>query len=227
MKTSKIIFSSYFSLFGIVLISLMICGFAFNSKQLAGRFSKNNIEEEKINLNSFKHIKLESECNVTIIKDSFNFISYSFFKDSIKMNPEFNFSADTLILKSTKSNLHNNINLHVAQDISINGNSCSIELRQFAQNKLNADLKNSRLTLSKNSSIENFMLTLENSSRFTYWDGKIKNLYLNMDNSRFDNGYRLNLDKLNAKIYNNSNAYLPPALICDIKRDKSSKVKIN
>ncbi len=228
MKTSKIIFTSYFSLVGLILISIMISGFAFNHKN-RNRHGKYEFINKSIPLENFKHIKINANCLVIIQHDSVSTINYTFRKNketnSVKNPnpPKYNISGDTLILQSYESNNH--INLHTKKSISITGNDCRITLKKLNQNNLSLTGTKCDLTFEDSFNVKTLKVSLDDS-KMHYWNFKVQNLDLTLNQSRFYGNSRGTIKSFTAKISNNSDARLPKALDYNIKTDESSKVQL-
>lgn len=225
MKTSRIIFISYFSIIGLFLISLMIMGFAFKNKN-HGNFNPENIKHETISLDSFTHIQASENCRITIKSATNNELIYTSFDNKEIVKPTYRIENDTLFVAATQTNMNNNIELHVKYILTIIGNNCNYTLRSFTQNELNIDMKKSNVTFYEQSSIGSLKMSLNNQSKCSGNNFNIANLILQSHNSRFDARIQNKLESVEGIITDNSDVRLPAALKYNLDVDKSSTIKM-
>ncbi len=221
MKTSRIIFISFFSIIGLFLAGFMIMGFIYNDR------SKNypTFKEEAITLESYSHIVVHNDCNVIIRTDGINQLSYHSNPDSVQIKPEFRINNDTLFILSTRTNLLRHIQLKVNNLVSISGKHCDVTFIEFHQKSLFIDVLNSKVTFNA-VSIDEIEISLSESSRFDGWDLTAQKVTLNTRNSYFEPNFKTKLKVLEGNITDGSNVRLPQASYYNLNVDESSKTRM-
>lgn len=222
MKTSRIIFISFFSFFGLILISLMVMGFMYKD---TNKLKKDDIKTVNTSLGSFSHIVVSDNCRVNLSSNTSYSVSYSLLKGAVN-KPVYNINNDTLFIKSTKTNFHSSIIVYVNNLVSISGVNCNITLHKFKQEALSFDVKKTEIRFNNNVNIQNLDITLSESSWLNGWSFKAQNLILNTSNSKFQGSVNGKLKSLDANITKNSEVRLLKSLHYNLNVDSSSSVKL-
>lgn len=225
MKTSKIIFISFFSVMGLLLISLLIMGFAFKNKKY-GDYNAENIKIESVTLDAFKHIHANENCRITVKSGTSNELKYTSFLNKAIIKPDFRIVRDTLFVETTKTNLNNNIELVVQHLETITGNNCNYSLREFSQSRLSVDIKKSNISFYDSSSVVNLKMFLYEQSKCTGREFKVDSLMLQSKNSKFEARLQNKLGLIEGIITDKSDVRLPAALKYTLEVDQSSTIKI-
>jgi len=225
MKTSRIIFISFFSFLGLILLSLMVMGFMYKDKDIR-KFKEKDIKTVNITLDSFSHIVVSDNCRVNLSSNTSYSVSYSLLKGTVN-KPVYNINNDTLFIKSTKTNFTSSINVKANNIISVSGVNCKITLDKFKQEALSFDVKKTEIRFYKNVNIQNLDITLSESSWLNGWSSfKAQNLKLNTSNSKFQGSINGKLKSFDANITKNSEVRLLKALHYNLNVDSSSSVKL-
>ena len=224
MKTSRIIFISFFSTIGVFMITLMILGFIYNDKEN----SRKHLHAPKsvsLPLEPYNHIAISNDCRVSLVSDTVNLLSYNFNPDSAQIKPDFKISNDTLFVLSTQTNLSKDIQLKVNNSVTIFGNLCNLTLNKFYQKSLSIDVRQSEVRFNA-VSIDDVEISLRESSRCNGWDFTAQKVTLNTRNSTFELNFKTKLKVLEGNITDGSNVRLPQALHYNLNVDESSKVRM-
>ncbi len=225
MKTSKIIFISFFSFIGLFLLSVMILGIAFNGTASKKEQKKKQIISKSIKLdNTFRHINLAGEGNIWINKgdeQSLNYVENSL--DSIPFVPEYDVRNDTLYVKST---YNRNVTIVVRNLNTVSGYSSHLHLSYIDLPSLKLSFENGNVRIEHNAKISNLYVSLSNNSNFRCNDFDIDTLKMNLNNSKFYFYGKKKLVSLEGTISNNSDVRLPKALHINLDVDSSSKIRM-
>ncbi len=223
MKISKIIFTSYFSVFGLLLLSILVLGFINKDKSVYG----NTIDSisETIDLNNFKHIKLQENCKVILQNNNLKNLTYTVEENNLSLKPTYTINNDTLIITPAEGDSKNQyITIETNDLLSITGDSCYVTLNNFNTHTLSLNLYNSSIKLSKKTSIENININIENSE-LKGWDYSTENMILYMNNSTFKGNPKETLKSIQGNITNHSLFIVQPAFHYDLNIDESCNVR--
>lgn len=225
MKTSRIIFITFFSIIGLFLFSLMIMGFMFKNKEY-NNFRPENLISESIPLEGFSHIVSEPNCRIELKSGDANQLNYASLADKEIVKPIFNLKDDTLFITTTRTNMNNDVQITVQQIKTITGCNNNLTLRDFSQDSIKVILNGTEISLQQNTSIGKLELSLKSQSRCNGWNCQITNLNLTSDNSKFEASIQNRLESVKVDIANHSEVRLPKSLNYNLNLDKTSKVKV-
>jgi hypothetical protein len=204
----------------------MIAGFAFNNKDLEST-GEIPYKKEVITISSVKHIVLSEDCNVDLLSDTSDYISYHYnVNNKNVMKPDYKISNDTLFIMSTNTNTGGGININVNQIESISGNNCRLDLDDIKQNSLRVELIKSKINIREKSMILKLSLQLQNS-QCNAWHLSCDDLNLNLNDSKLYSNSKTRISNLTGKINNKSKVQLPKSLHYNLDVDKSSSVRMN
>ncbi len=233
MKTSKIIFISFFSFIGLLLLSIMVLGFAFNDVALAERNEKraefkSRIKTIKID-NRFKHIFVQDKGSVTIIRGDeqlINFYSYNT-KDSLD-TPEFDVRNDTLYVIGKRGM---NITIKLKDEstlLSIGGINSNVDLSHLNVPALDLNFNGGKVKLNYKIEIGKVRIDLSNKSFLELTNQiDIDTICLNVNNSKINTWYgKRHISLLKGMVENGSDVRLPDAYHIRLDTDSTSKVKM-
>ncbi len=222
MKISRILFISYFSLFGLVLLSFLVFGFAYKDKESNYCNSVENIEQRIIELNEFKYIVQSEGTHVIVKSDSLSRLVYSEFNNRPELKPSFKISHDTLYVYKSSNNLSNGITI-ISDDLNfIKGENCRVELFGINQTDFKIIANKTNVNFHGNTHIKNLELTLHNNSEFSGWQYSIQSLKLDVDNSKFWVNHNIVLNSIQGKVSNCSNFQVPKSHNYNLKIDEAT-----
>lgn len=233
MKTSRIIFISFFSFIGLLLLSFLIVGFAYNDAGIKHR--KNRAEEFKkgektIKIEKqFKHILILDKASITVKYGEEQSLKYYVFntKDSL-IAPKLDVKNDTLFL-SAKSRIRITLTLKDLNKLkSIDGINSTVFLSGIEMSTLTLNFKGGKINLTDNTKIKNISITLSEKSGFdVHHNAVVDTLNLDIHNSKINFYNRnSNISLLKGTIDNNSNVRIPKAFHINLEVDKSSKLNM-
>ncbi len=223
MKTSKIIFISYFSVFGLILISILVLGLINNDKDPIALKSSDLIMEE-IPLNNIKYIRINKDCNIFFESDSCQKIEFSHQKEESFTEPKYEIINDTLVINSSAINESNkNITIKGNNIAYIKGVDCKIILYHLNQNNLTIEAENSDINLYRKIELDSLNLMLENS---TVWGRNYNISYMSLDVNQSTLKCRNDtpLKSISGNAINKSIITIQPAFHYDLNIDESCDV---
>jgi hypothetical protein len=230
MKTSKIIFISFFSFVGLLLLSFMIFGFIFNDiaiKEYRKKLMDKGTKTYKIE-KPFKHIFVKNKGFIKITEGAEQLLrSYSYtIKDSLVV-PVYKVQNDTLFV-----DLHNEISTilelnNLENLISISGFKSNVHLSLLNLSSLKLNFTSGNIRIGKNVNISKLDINLNDNSVFSANQLlNVDSLSLNINKSSFEVYNKKRFTSVKGSIANNSNVRLPKALHIDLDIDKTSKVRM-
>ncbi len=233
MKTSKIIFISFFSFIGLLLLSFLIVGFAYkdagikDKKKRAENF-KNRTKTIKIE-KQFKHILIEDKGSITVKHGEEQALKYFAYnsKDSL-IAPELDVKNDTLFLNA-QDRLMIVLTLKDLNKLkSIVGINSTVVLSGIEMSNLDLNFKGGRINLTDNTKIKNISVILSEKSEYsTHYNVVVDSLNLDINNSKINFYNRnSNISLLKGTINNNSNVQITKAFRINLEVDKSSRLNM-
>jgi len=221
MKTSRILFISYFSTIGLFLMGLTIMGFAYNDKS-SDDFQRDHYEEISENLQAFSHINIEKDCDVWITKGDGSYFTYNIKNAEEHVKPVFDVRNDTLFIQ----NVSRPITIHFNELKSISGHKCEVGLNSFELSKLAVHMKQAELKIGNDVTISSLDVVLKESSTVRAWGFNTEKLSLRVDDSQFMAGSNRKLDLVKGIIRNNSTIRINAAKSIQLDLDESSQLEM-
>jgi len=226
MKISRIIFTSFFSLIGIFLLSLMFLGFIYKDKK---NFSQNGskYKTEKIELEAFSHISAKSGCKLNIYSAEKPSFSYHVEKEKENKKPVYEIKNDTLFIISTGTTKHGVLKLMTHNLKTIKANKSKLYLASIKLDTLSVSLVKTDLSFGNDeTSILYFNLQLKDQSDVKVWAFNGSEVKMDIENSHCYMKHNSHLKKISGKIGKNSKVTLPKTSHIDLDIDQSSSVKM-
>ena len=223
MKISRIIFTSFFSLIGIFLLSLMILGFIYKDEKRTRDNEKHNAINH-LELKDFSHISTAPGCKLNIYSAEKPGLSY--YADEDNPKPVYEIKNDTLFIISTEASKHEAVKLNTRNLKTIEANNSTLYLSGLNLDTLSISLKKTNLRFgNKHASIQYLNLQVKDHSDVSIWnfyDGEIK---MDIENSHCSMYSNSKVKKVSGKIGKNSKVTLPITRRLDLDIDPSSSVK--
>ncbi|WP_075590002.1 hypothetical protein [Labilibacter marinus] len=223
MKTSKIIFTSYFSLIGILLIALMISSFINNDKE---KISRLNLVTTSDELTAFNHIKIETNCNIVVSSDTTYHFEFTRNKKEGNLKINYTYNSDTLIIGHIETEQFSNIKIYAKNITSISTIKSKLSLTHFQQDSLQINAQRGRIRFENKIDINNLKLKLREGSNFNAWTCKINTIDLYCRNSNFNTSLKKKLKLFKGDISEKSNIKIPKAFKYDINADELSQLRM-
>ena len=188
MKTSKILFISFFVLIVTLLTVFTIKFFHKDIDAYQVQEGFVNIEEE---VPSFSHLKVEKGVRVWVKNsDSTSYFSFQEHKDSAVIMPQYEMKGDTLVLTSVENSSNNHVSIFVP-----NMSSCTVRGRvelQNSQTEYNVNLDGGRVTVHGQNTKQ--LNLLAEGGRLDFWGKKleifnaeVQNAEVYLKNCKIDN----------------------------------------
>jgi hypothetical protein len=217
MKTSKIIFISFFSIIGLFLLSFLI-----QVKPNKQQRPISELESKTVSLSSFSHLVITDGVNLDIEGgESDALIVYPTGK---KLSaPNYRVSGDTLIVDSLQEKSFVFLKLIAHEIKTIKQTNGSLVIRQFNATKLSVTGSNCNFSLNNEVVIDSLDLNLSSGS---YMDCQ-RSTSVKVVKAGFDNSkayfYNDKLDQLDAILNNNSELTANRVLQSNVKTDETSR----
>ena len=214
MKTSKIIFISFFGVVGLFLLSLLI--------QVPRQERGFQFESETEALPQFSHLVVTKEANLQVSYGTSDSIRLSHDKGAIITKPVYWTKGDTLIVDPIPNQENFFLNLTCSGLKSITLTESRVELNQITLGNLQIEGKNAEINFSYNVSIDSLWLNLSLDSRFWCNSSTLKIVNLIADKSNAD----FSIDKiseLKAELRDSSELSTWKVLRSDVKSDETSR----
>lgn len=223
MKTSKIIFTSYFSLVALILISLLVMSFMHNDEETSRQHSKSR-KSSTIQTDNFNTISVGKNCNISLRQvEQNNRITYT--NDTLKNSivPVFHVTNDTLYITSTKTNFSNWIDINTTEIKALECNSATITIHKFKQDSISILASNAKVRFSNNTNFKTVDLKMSNASTFDGWSYNGSVLKMNIKRSQVNLSSKKKLDLVKGTIASNSKVQLPKVKSIKLEIDDSSE----
>ncbi|MDB4335030.1 hypothetical protein OAA06_01585 [bacterium] len=238
MKTSRIIFISYFSVFTMILIGVMISGFAYNDmakeewrkhceevskghNNTKDRYSKNSKIEK---LHSFSHVFVKEGCTIHILQGDSAKLIYSN-KESKKkvIPPNTEVKNDTLFIYQTKPN---EVTVVAKELSSVSGNNCEVTLNHMDLAYCNLVFDNSKVGFMEKLNLKKVDLQLTN--KCDAWGYFVSDeVNMNISNSKFNGWKKMKIGSLNAVFRDSAKVFLHQAKRMKFDVDESSDLRLD
>jgi hypothetical protein len=218
MKTSKIIFIVFFSVIGLLLLSLLIQ----NNPEKRGNKEFREIHREVVALPTFSHLIVHDGCNVRIINGISDSLKIGYKKDLVLEHSIYTINGDTLIINQIPDNKGFYTDLTCTKLKSIQTTNSYIIIDQFSFAELNIDGTNSTIDINNNVSILFATIHLTNGSRLWYNNSTLGKVNITLVRSSTE----FNIDKiteLKAELRDSSELTVGRVLHNDVKTDETSR----
>jgi len=218
MKTSKIIFISFFSVIGLFLLSLMI---QTDPKNRGDRESR-EMKQEAFALPSISHLIVNEGCNVRLTGGQTDSIKIGYGKDLVLDHPVFTISGDTLIIDKFPNNkgFYTEVICTDLKSVQISNAYLNIEEKSFSE--LNIEGVNSTIDINNNTSIQLASIHLTTNSRLWCNNSTLKTVQLITDKSNAE--FNINqIAELKAELRDSSELSTWKVLHSDVKTDETSR----
>ena len=214
MKTSKIIFISFFGVIGLFLLSFLIQvprdkrGFQFESETEA--------------LPPFSHLVVTKGANLQVSYGTSDSIKLSHNKGVIVTKPVYWTKGDTLIVDPIPNQENFFLNLTCSGLKSITLAESRVELNQITLGNLQIEGKNAEINFSYNVSIDSLWLNLSSDSRFWCNSSTLKIVNLIAEKSNVDFSID-QITELKAELRDSSELSTWKVLRSDVLSDETSR----
>jgi hypothetical protein len=214
MKTSKIIFISFFGVIGLFLLSLLI--------QVPKGKHDVNFETETVALTQFSHVVVTKGANLQVTFGASDSIKLSHKKGIIITKPVYWTKGDTLIVDPipNQENLFLELTCRTLKSISLT--ESRIDLRQIGLGNLKIEGTNAEISFYDNVVIDSLCLNLSSGSHFWCNSSTLKTVNLIADKSNVDFSID-QIAELKAELRDSSELSTWKVLRSDIKTDESSR----
>jgi hypothetical protein len=178
MKTSKIIFISFFGIIGLFLLSLLI--------QVPEGKRDAKLESESKALPQFSHLVVSKGANLQVSYGASDSIRLSHDKGIIITQPVFWTKGDTLVVDPipNQGNFFLELTCSVLKSISLN--ESRVDLRQITLSNLQIEGTNAEINFSYNVTIDSMWMNLSSGSQFWCNSSKLKAVQLTANKSNAD-----------------------------------------
>ncbi len=214
MKTSKIIFISFFGVIGLFLLSFLIQvpldkrGFQFESETEA--------------LPQFSHLVVTKGAYLIVSYGSSDSIRLSHKKGTIVTKPVYWTKGDTLIVDPIPNQEIFSLNLTCSGLKSISLTESQIELSQITLGNLQLEGKNAEINFSNDVKIDSLWLNLSSGSNFWCNSSKLNAVNLQADKSNVDFSID-QITELKAELRDSSELSTWKVLRSDVLSDETSR----
>lgn len=214
MKTSKIIFISFFGVLGLFLLSFLIQvprdkrGFQFESETEA--------------LPPFSHLVVTKGANLQVSYGTSDSIKLSHNKGVIVTKPVYWTKGDTLIVDPIPNQENFFLNLTCSGLKSITLAESRVELSQITLGNLQLEGKNAEINFSYNVTIDSLWLSLSSGSNFWCNSSKLNAVNLQADKSNVDFSID-QITELKAELRDSSELSTWKVLRSDVLSDETSR----
>lgn len=247
MKTSKIIFLSFFGLWALVLLSFLI---QTPEEKIAARRHAHIISatDEKVEIEPFTHF-VNNGVRVNIYPSDFDYIAFFYEENKELVKPEFSVENNSLTITQTDATNIIYIDLYASRLTSIENNNARLDVKFFGQAALNITGKGGNISLhdifvsemftanltdcelnchssgnniahnNKTEQFKQFAAGFENSNDLKPMFASVN---MKMNNSRCRIHYG-KLPELRATLENKSELNVNKVLTLDVKTDDSSR----
>ncbi len=222
MKISKIIFTSYFSILGLFLLSLMVLGYKYSDKEYPRKYQQDQLKSKNLSLESFSHLVIDPDCQVIIkVGDKPSLLDYRFDATKGAVDPDFKMQNDTLYLTST-NNCRYGVVITCNQLLTVIGKNCVITLDSMHVDNLMVDSNQSTITLNRKAHINSLKLNGINHSNINSWGSKVRKMNFYINSSNLNSHSMPRMEELEGQIINHSNVRLVQAKKMNVVTDETS-----
>jgi hypothetical protein len=215
MKTSKIIFISFFGVIGLFLLSLLI--------QIdPDKKRKDLIENEAFAIPPFNHLVVEKGSNLTLIQDLADSIKLTYEKGIIISKPVYSMKGDTLVISPVASKDYCFIELRFRNLNSIQATNCSFVMNKISAESLLIEATSVQINFYDAVALDSLKIKLSTGSNLWCYSSTLKTVNLIADKSNVDFSID-QLAELKAELLDSSELSTWKVLRSDIKTDESSR----
>ncbi len=215
MKTSKIIFISFFGAIGLFLLSLLI---QVDPK----KFENEKYQNETIALPSFNHLIVEKEYNLTLVQGLADSIKLTYEKGVVIAKPIYTMRGDTLVISPEPNKDFWFYELSFKNLKSIKATSCKFELRKLSLQNLYINGTGAEINFSDAVELDSLKMNLFFNSQFWTNSSKLKTVQLIADKSNADFSID-QIAELKAELRDSSELSTWKVLRSDVKSDETSR----
>ncbi len=215
MKTSKIIFISFFSAVGLFLLSLLI-------QVDPQKFENEKYQNETIALPSFNHLIVEKEYNLTLVQGLADSIKLTYEKGVVIAKPIYTMRGDTLVISPEPNKDFCFYELSFKNLKSIKATSCKFELNRISAAKLRLEGTSAEINFSDAVTLDSIEMKLLAGANFWSNNSKVNVLTLNVSKSRAE----FNIDvikELKAELLDSSELSTWKVLRSNVQTDETSR----
>jgi len=214
MKTSKIIFISFFGVIGLFLLSFLI--------QVPSEKRGLQFESETEALPPFSHLVVTKGAYLIVSYGSSDSIRLSHNKGTIVTKPVYWTKGDTLIVDPIPNQEHFSLNLTCSGLKSITLAESRVELSQITLRNLQLEGKNAEINFSNDVIIDSLWLNLSSGSNFWCNSSKLNTVNLQADKSNVDFSID-QITELKAELRDSSELSTWKVLRSDVLSDETSR----
>lgn len=218
MKTSRIIFISFFSVISLFLLSLTI-----QTKNLSENVYK-ELKHESYALPAFSHLIIEEGCNVRVNEGPADSLQVDYPRELKLEHPVYSASGDTLIIKATPHGKAFFTSLSCNNLKSLRITSAELNASKLKCSSLKIDELNSRIYIESSSSVDTLILhSVDSRYRGDLKRMKSVQILLEKSSAEFWGG---TIEEMSAEIRDTSTLNISKVLLSNVKSDESSNYKV-
>jgi hypothetical protein len=225
MKISKILFTTYFSLMGLLFLCVMVMGFVFKDAKLNEKIY--DVFPMTKGLASFKYLNISDGCYVRFNSGTRRQLIYNANTKADSIPFIYEIKNDTLYLKMANNDKKVWCELLVDSLISITGKDCHVELDSLVQSFLAVNITNSSMYLTERLNINKLNFVMKDSSKV---DGHLpKGIELRMDvqNSEIQIYSNNKLNIAEGSVTDHSQVFIPVAKHIQMEVDETSNLNLH
>jgi hypothetical protein len=218
MKTSKIIFITFFGIIGLFLLSLLIQ----TDPEKRGNKELREMNREAVSLPKFSHLIVQGDFPFTLLKGNADSIKFGYARDLQLIKPIYFMKGDTLIVDPIPNNKGYYIEVLCTQLKSITLEGARLDIQEINFSALKIEGSKSEISLNNMVSIDSATIQLKEGSRLWCNDSQFKFLQLNIQNSNVE----INVDfieDMKAELRDSSELSAGKVLHSDVKTDETSR----
>jgi hypothetical protein len=218
MKTSKIIFITFFGIIGLFLLSLLIQ----TNPEKRGNKELREMNREAVSLPKFSHLIVHGDFPFTLLKGNADSIKFGYARDLQLIQPIYFLKGDTLIVDPIPNNKGYYIEVLCSRLKSITLEGARLDIQEINFSALRIDGRKSEISLNNMVSIDSAIIQLRDSSRLWCNDSKIKLLQIIMQNSNAEFNIEV-IEDMKAELRDSSELSVGKVLHSDVKTDETSR----
>lgn len=217
MKTSKIIFISFFGVVGLFLLSLLIQ----TDPEKRGNKELREMKKEEVALPAISHLIVNEGCNVRITRGVSDSLKIGYKKDLVLEHSIYTVVGDTLIINKFPNDkgFYTDILCSKLTAIQITNSYINIDQNNFPE--LNIEGANSTIDINNDVSIQLAIIHLRAGSKLWCNNSILEKIQLNLEKSSAD----FNIDdisEMKAELRDSSELTVQKVLHSDVKTDETS-----
>jgi len=217
MKTSKIIFISFFGVVGLFLLSLLIQ----TDPEKRGNKELREMKKEEVALPAISCLIVNEGCNVRITRGVSDSLKFGYKKDLVLEHSIYTVVGDTLIINKFPNDkgFYTDILCSKLTAIQITNSYINIDQNNFPE--LNIEGANSTIDINNDVSIQLATIHLTAGSKLWFNNSILEKVQLNLEKSSAD----FNIDdisEMKAELRDSSELTVQKVLHSDVKTDETS-----